>query len=105
MKFHCNLYGATDRVEICAQSDKGPARSVLITHQAAFTKQQAWDFAQAVCAILNDHEELADVAAQALPFVEDAETDQAYKPGVVKKLSARLRAVIERHMSIPANRG
>lgn len=38
---------------------------------------------------------LIDLLAQALPYVEEAEKDPAYKPGVVNNLSARIRAAIE----------
>lgn len=39
--------------------------------------------------------DLIDLLAQALPYVEEAEKDPAYKPGVVANLSARIRAAIE----------
>ena len=40
------------------------------------------------------HLDLIDLLAQALPYVEEAERDPAYKPGVVANLSARIRNVI-----------
>lgn len=38
---------------------------------------------------------LLDLLARALPFVEDAETDPAYKPGHVRKLVKEIRDAIE----------
>lgn len=40
--------------------------------------------------------ELLDLLARALPFVEEAESDPAYKPGFVHKLTREIRDVIER---------
>jgi hypothetical protein len=40
--------------------------------------------------------ELLDLLARALPFVEDAVADPAYKPGFVHKLTREIRDVIER---------
>jgi hypothetical protein len=39
--------------------------------------------------------ELLDLLARALPFVEDAETDPAYKPGIVRKFAKEIRDAIE----------
>lgn len=36
-------------------------------------------------------QELADVAVEALPYVEMAEHDEAYKPGVVARMADKLR--------------
>lgn len=39
--------------------------------------------------------ELLDMLTLALPYIEDAERDPAYKPGAVAKLTSRIRALIE----------
>jgi LPS sulfotransferase NodH len=39
--------------------------------------------------------ELRDLLALALPYVEDAEKDPAYKAGVVRKLAERIREAIQ----------
>ena len=44
-------------------------------------------------------DDLLDALALALPFVEEAERDPAYKRGVVAKLVKRMRDIIERHTS------
>jgi hypothetical protein len=41
------------------------------------------------------YEELLDALATALPFVEDAETDKSYKPGVISKHGRHIRSLIE----------
>ena len=38
---------------------------------------------------------LFDLLSKAMPFVEDAETDPAYKPGAVKELAQQIREAIE----------
>ena len=48
-----------------------------------------------VAAILAERDALEDLLLEALPYVENAETDQAYKPGIVRNLTARIRAQIE----------
>ena len=40
------------------------------------------------------NEELLDALITALPFVETAEVDLAYKPGVVAKVTKQMRAAI-----------
>lgn len=40
-------------------------------------------------------EELIDLLARALPFIEDAEKDPCYKPGIVRALAKRIRATVE----------
>lgn len=40
--------------------------------------------------------DLLDLLAMALPYVEEAENDPAYKPGTVAKLARNMRALIER---------
>lgn len=39
--------------------------------------------------------ELLDLLTLALPYIEDAEKDPAYKPGHVAKLTRRIRAAVE----------
>lgn len=39
--------------------------------------------------------DLLDLLSKALPYVEDAESDPAYKSGVVKKLAKQIREAIE----------
>lgn len=48
-----------------------------------------------VAAVLRDRDNLEDLLLQALPFVEEAEDDPAYKKGYVKEICAKIRAQIE----------
>lgn len=48
-----------------------------------------------VAALLAERDALEDLLLEALPYVENAETDPAYKPGIVRNLTARIRAQIE----------
>lgn len=47
-----------------------------------------------VTALLAERDALEDLLIEALPYVENSETDPAYKPGTVSKLTARIRAQI-----------
>lgn len=38
--------------------------------------------------------EMLDLLYEVLPYIETAESDEAYKPGVVARLSTKIRAVI-----------
>lgn len=40
------------------------------------------------------NKELLDTLIEALPYVEMAEHDDAYKPGVVRKMAAKIKAAI-----------
>jgi len=42
-----------------------------------------------------------DLLCLALPYVEEAERDPAYKPGVVKQLSARIRRLFDSGIDNP----
>lgn len=44
---------------------------------------------------IRDRDTLEDLLLQALPFVEEAENDPAYKKGYVKEICAKIRAQIE----------
>lgn len=44
---------------------------------------------------IRDRDKLEDLLLQALPFVEEAENDPAYKKGYVKEICAKIRAQIE----------
>lgn len=44
-----------------------------------------------------DFEKVLDLLCLALPYVEEAENDPAYKPGAVAKLTKEIRKVIEQH--------
>lgn len=61
--------------------------------------QESFDKTCVGWALSQAHEDrnldMIDLLAQALPYVEEAEKDPAYKPGVVRNLSARIRAAIE----------
>lgn len=51
--------------------------------------------AQPASAPQPNNSEILDLLCRALPFVEDAEKDPAYKKGVVSQLTRRIRAAIE----------
>lgn len=46
-------------------------------------------------ALVESADNLLDLLALALPYVEEAEFDPGYKAGAVKKLSTRIRQAIE----------
>ena len=50
--------------------------------------------AKAACVALNSHAALLAALTRALPYVETAEADEAYKPGEVAKVTAMIRAAI-----------
>lgn len=57
--------------------------------------QSVLENAQRDMALLEaSHAKLLDAAARALPFVEDAEKDTAYKPGAVRQMVNTLRAAV-----------
>jgi hypothetical protein len=45
--------------------------------------------------LLRDRDELLHLLATALPFIEDAEGDDCYKPGVAKKLATQIQAAVK----------
>ena len=47
-------------------------------------------------AALPTYTELLDTLYRALPFIEDAKDDLAYKPGVVAKVEREIRALIDK---------
>jgi hypothetical protein len=49
---------------------------------------------QAILTAVNCHEDLMDALCQALPFVEDACSDPAYKRGAVDAIVKQIRAAI-----------
>lgn len=50
------------------------------------------------------YDRLLDALADALPFVEDAESDPAYKPGVVRRLTRKIRGLIAEYEEHAAGR-
>lgn len=42
-----------------------------------------------------NNDDILDLLCTVLPFIEDAGSDSAYKPGVTKALEARLREAIQ----------
>ncbi len=46
--------------------------------------------------LIKEHDELQDIVAHALPYVEDAKADKCLKPGVAAKFERRMRAAIAR---------
>lgn len=53
-------------------------------------------FNQKNAAIIAASPDLLDALYLALPFVEDMETDEGYKPGAVKKAVSTIRAAIRK---------
>jgi hypothetical protein len=53
------------------------------------------DIKNGVAGLLSERDKLLDALCRALPYVEDAEKDPVFKPGVVKKLATELRAIVE----------
>ena len=50
------------------------------------------------------HDRLLDALVAALPFVEDAESDPAYKPDVVRRLTRKIRGLIAEYEERAAGR-
>lgn len=46
--------------------------------------------------LIKEHDELQDIVAHALPYIEDAKADKCLKPGVAAKFERRIRAAIAR---------
>lgn len=55
----------------------------------------AWQAVELAQFALESGADLLDLLCRALPFVEDAEHDPCYKPGIARALAKQIRAVIE----------
>jgi hypothetical protein len=56
-------------------------------------------------AVGETYNELEDALLSALPFVEDAENDPAFKPGVIKRHLTKIRAVLKQSGAIKYSDG
>ena len=74
---------------------EGKAAELTLSELLEVLKTHNPDAAKLAGLALEATESAAHWLAMALPYVEDAEDDPAYKPGAVEKLAAQIRAHIE----------
>ena len=93
--FTFQLYGSTDRAEILVKCLDKPSKSILVTHPA-LGRIASLALAEEICKKLNNYAAIEQALLKALPYVEDAETDPVFKPGVAKRDAKMIKDLLNK---------